>query len=63
MFTDTAFVAGRPFDGQTSEWFQDVGIDFRIGVLGADLVDGLFGYDLNGSSSNIWVGLPIRFDS
>lgn len=61
-FTDTAFVAGRPFDGQTPEWFQDVGMGVRVGALGSELVDVLFGYDVKTSSLNIWVGLPIRLN-
>jgi tetratricopeptide (TPR) repeat protein len=56
--SDTAMVSNGPFGDLEKEWYQDVGFGLRMGVLGQDLVELLFGFDLKTSSFNFWVGLP-----
>ena len=59
LFSDTAVVSGGPFEfGLPAQLFYDVGAGFRLRVLGYDLAEVLFGFDLKTSSFNFWAGLP-----
>lgn len=59
LFSDTAMVGARPLGSTGHEWFQDVGFGFRLGALGQEWVEVLFGFDLRDFSSNLWVGIPL----
>ena len=39
VFSDTAFVFGRPFLSGKGEWFQDVGVGLRFNVLGQEFLN------------------------
>jgi hypothetical protein len=58
LFSDSALVYRAPFGERGREWFQDAGFGFRVGTLGQDRVEVLFGFDLKESTFNLWVGIP-----
>ena len=59
LFSDTALVDGAPFGTPETQWFQDVGFGIRLGVLGQERIECLFGFDLRESGFNLWVGIPL----
>jgi len=58
-FSDTALVGGAPFEKRGRQWFQDVGFGFRLGALGREYVEVLFGFDAKDSNFNLWLGIPL----
>ncbi|MDE2928840.1 MAG: tetratricopeptide repeat protein [Acidobacteriota bacterium] len=58
VFSDTAFVSGRPFLGGAAEWFQDVGVGVRFRVLGQDFLNVFLGLDTRSRTFHHWAGLP-----
>lgn len=59
LFSDTALVGKTPFGDPGYRWFQDVGCGFRLGALGQERMEVLFGFDLKESKFNLWVGIPL----
>lgn len=57
-FSDTAFVSGRPFLSGKGEWFQDVGVGFRLKVLGQEFLNVFLGLDTRSRTFHHWAGLP-----
>jgi len=58
VFSDTAFVSGRPFLPGEGEWFQDVGVGVRFRVLGQEVLNVFLGLDTRSRTFNHWAGLP-----
>ncbi len=57
-FSDSAIVSGAPFQSSEKEWFQDVGWGFHFKVMGREVLQILFGFDLKTNSFHSWLGLP-----
>ena len=58
VFSDTAFVSGRPFLSGEGEWFQDVGVGLRFKVLGQEFLNVFLGLDTRSRAFHHWAGLP-----
>ena len=58
VFSDTAFVSGRPFLPREREWFQDVGVGLRLRVLGQEILSVFLGLDARSRNFHHWAGLP-----
>ncbi len=58
VFSDTAFVSGRPFLPGEGEWFQDVGVGLRFKVLGQEFLNVFLGLDTRNRTFHHWAGLP-----
>ena len=58
VFSDTAFVSGRPFLPGEGKWFQDVGVGIRFRVLGQEVLNVFLGLDTRSRAFNHWAGLP-----
>ncbi len=58
VFSDTAFVSGRPFLPGEGEWFQDVGVGVRFRVLGQEFLNVYLGLDTRSRTFHHWAGLP-----
>lgn len=58
VFSDTAFVSGRPFLPGEGEWFQDVGVGLRLRVLGQEFLNVFLGLDTRSRTFHHWAGLP-----
>ena len=58
VFSDTAFVSGRPFSSGAGEWFQDIGVGLRLRVLGQDFLNVFLGLDTRSRTFHHWAGLP-----
>lgn len=58
VFSDTAFISGRPFLPGEGEWFQDVGVGLRLRVLGQEVLNVFLGLDTRSRAFNHWAGLP-----
>ena len=58
VFSDTAFVSGRPFLSATGDWFQDVGVGLRFKVLGQEFLNVFLGLDARSRTFHHWAGLP-----
>ena len=58
VFSDTAFVSGRPFLSGRGDWFQDVGVGLRFKVLGQDFLNVFLGLDTRSRAFHHWAGLP-----
>lgn len=58
VFSDTAFVSGRPFLTGEREWFQDVGVGLRLRVLGQEILNVFLGLDARSRNFHHWAGLP-----
>lgn len=58
VFSDTAFVSGRPFVRGEGEWFQDVGVGLRLKVLGREFLNVFLGLDTRSRAFHHWAGLP-----
>ena len=56
-FSDSAIVSGSPFQASEKEWFQDVGGGFHFKVMGLEVLQILFGFDLKTNSFHSWLGL------
>ena len=58
VFSDTAFVSGRPFLSGSGERFQDVGVGLRLRVLGQEFLNVFLGLDTRSRTFHHWAGLP-----
>jgi len=58
IFMDIGTVYETPFGNESGVWYRDIGCGLRFGALGSDLIEILFGYDINNKSTNFWIGLP-----
>ena len=58
VFSDTAFVSGRPFLSGRGEWFQDVGVGLRLRVFGQEFLNVFLGLDTRSRTFHHWAGLP-----
>lgn len=58
VFSDTAFVSGRPFLTGAGEWFQDVGMGVRFRVFGQEFLNVFLGLDTRSRAFRHWAGLP-----
>ena len=58
VFSDTAFVSGRPFLSGNGERYQDVGVGLRLRVLGQEFLNVFLGLDTRSRTFHHWAGLP-----
>ena len=49
VFSDTGMVSGTLPGWDQSKWFQDIGCTIRLGILGKNILDFTFGFDLQNS--------------
>jgi hypothetical protein len=60
IFCDTGIIAGSPFVDPARRYYQDLGFGLRFGALGQEWIETLFGFDLQASSFNFWIGIPLN---
>jgi hypothetical protein len=58
LFMDIGAVYRPPFGNESRTWYRDVGGGLKFRTLGSDLIEILFGYNLNTQTTNLWIGLP-----